>query len=109
MSERIANAPDPIPMIQIPPGIGSEGIRPLDGEEQRRKQSSIVEVNDYPSKEEDKEEGGGEVQTGQLEGDENEVGEEFEPKRGKTTRTDTDWTLVGSDDEDEAKGKKDDD
>ena len=96
-------------MVQIPPGIGSEGIRPLDTEEQGRKQSSIVEVNEYSSKEEDKEEGGGEVQTGQLQGDENEVGEEFEPKRGKTTRTDTDWTLVGSDDEYEAKGKKDDD
>ena len=107
MGERIANAPDPIPMIQIPPGIGSEGIRPLDGEEQRRKQSSIVEVNRCPSEEEDKEEGGGEVQTGQLQGDENEVREEFEPKRGRTTRTDTDWTLVGSDDEDEVKGKKD--
>ena len=109
MGERIANTPDPIPMVQIPAGLGSEGIRPLDCEEQRRKQSSIVEVSEYPSKEEDREEGGGEVQIGQLQGDENEVGEEFEPKRGQTTRTDTDWTLVGSDDEDEEKGKKNDD
>ena len=105
MGEWITNAPDPIPMVQIPARIESEGIRPLDGEEQRRKQSSIVEVSEDPSKEE----GGGEVQTGQPHGDENEVGEEFKPTRGKTTRTDTDWTLVGSDDEDEAKGKKDDD
>lgn len=96
-------------MTHIPPGIGSEGTRPQDGEEQRRKQSSKVEVNERASKEEDKEEGGAEVHIKQLQGDENDVGEEFEPKRGKTTRTDTDWTLVGSDDEDEAKGKKDED
>ena len=95
-------------MSDMPRGIESEGIRLQDGEEQGYKHSSKVNVNEYPSKEEDKEEGG-EVQIEQLQGDGNEVGEEFEPKIGKTTRTDTDWTLVGSDDEDEAKGKKDND
>ena len=96
-------------MVHIPPGIESEGIRPQDGEEQRHKQSSKVEVNEHTSKEEDEKGDGGEIQAGELQGDEIDVGEGFEPKRGMTTRTDTDWTLVGSDDEDEAKGKKDED
>lgn len=96
-------------MVHISPGIGSEGIRPQEGEEQRHKQSSKAEVIERTSKEEDKEEGGGEGQIRWLQGDETGVGEGFEPKRGMTTRTDTDWTLVGSDDEDEAKGKKDED
>ena len=96
-------------MSDMPRGVEGEGIRPHNGEEQQNKQSSKAEVNEHTSKEEDEEEDGGEVQIRRLQGDETEVGEEFEPKRGMTTRTDTDWTLVGSDDEDEAKGKKDDD
>lgn len=96
-------------MSDMPRGVESEGICSQHAEEQGCKQSSKVEVNEHACKEEDKEEGGGEVQVGQLQGDESHAGEEFEPKRGKTTRTDTDWTLVGSDDEDEAKGKNDED
>ena len=56
MGERIANPPDLIPMAHISPGIGSEGIRPQEGEEQRHKQSSKAEVIERTSKEEDKEE-----------------------------------------------------
>ena len=92
-------------MSDMPRGVEGEEIRSQDGEEHRCKQSSKVDVNEHTSKEEDNEEGGGEMQVGQLQGDESHAGEEFEPKSGKTTRTDTDWTLVGSDNEDESKGK----
>ena len=107
MGERITNAPNPIPMVHTPPGIGSEGIRSQPGDEQRCKQSSKVEGNEHASKEENNEEGSSEVQFGELQDDENHLSEELEPKRGKIIRTDTDWTLVGTDDEDEAKGKND--
>ena len=96
-------------MSDMPRGVESEGIRSQDGEQQRCKQSNKVEGNEHASKEEDDDEGGSEVQVGELQGDESHAGEELEPKIGKATRTDTDWTLVGTDDEDEAKGKSDED
>lgn len=96
-------------MSDMPRGVESEGNRLQDGEQQRCKQSNKIEGNEHAGKEEDDDEGGSEMQVGELQGDESHAGEELEPKIGKATRTDTDWTLVGTDDEDEAKGKSDED
>lgn len=47
---------------------------------------------------------GDEPQQNKHQGDENETNQAFEPKTGQDMRTDTDWTLVG-DEEDEGKQK----
>ena len=92
-------------MIHIPPRIESERVCSQHGEEQSSQRSNGVESNKYTSKEGDNEEGGSRIQVKELQGDEDNVDEEDELKLGKTARTDTDWTLVGTDDEDEAKAK----
>ncbi len=96
-------------MSDMPRGVESEGIRSQDTERQCCQQSNKIEGNENASTEAGNKDKNSEVQAGELQGDENNVGEDFEPKRGNTTRTDTDWTLVGTDDEDDAKGKNGDD
>ncbi len=44
-----------------------------------------------------------------LYGIEDDVDEIFEPKRGKGTRTNIDWSLIGIDDEDEGNRRDDED
>lgn len=87
-------------MVHTAPEIESERIRSQHGEEQICQRSKEVDGNKYASKEGDNKE---EVE--ELQADEDNVDEEYEPKKRETTRINTDWTLVGTDDEDEAKGK----
>lgn len=87
-------------MVHTAPEIESERIRSQHGEEQICQRSKEVDGNKYASKEGDNKE---EVE--ELQADEDNVDEEYEPKKRETTRINTDWTLVGADDEDEAKGK----
>ena len=92
-------------MVHIPSGTGSERIRSQHGEEQSSQRSNEVDGNKHASKEGDIEEGGSRIQVEELQGDEDKGDGEYELKIGKAARTDTDWTLVGTEDEDEAKAK----
>ena len=94
-----------MPMIHSPPEIESERIRSQHGEREICQRSKDVDGNKHAGKEGDKEEGGSRIQVEGLQGDEDNLDEEYELKIGKTARTDTDWTLVGTEDEDEAKAK----
>ena len=105
LGERTANATDPMPMIHIPPEIESERVRSQHDEEQSSQRSNEVDGNKHAGKEGGNEEGGSRIQVEELQGDEDNLDEEYELKIGKTARTDTDWTLVGTEDEDEAKAK----
>lgn len=87
-------------MVHTAPEIESERIRSQHGEEQICQRSKEVDGNKYASKEGDNKE-----EAEELQADEDNVDEEYEPKKRETTRINTDWTLVGTDDEDEAKGK----
>ena len=85
-SQRTANATDPIPMADLSQGIpvarvAASGNEPASNERQ-----------------------GDEPQNNKHQGDENERDQAFVPKTGQDMRTDTDWTLVG-DEEDEGKQK----
>ena len=92
-------------MVQIPPEIGSERVRSQHGEEQISQRSKEVDGNKQASKEGDNKEGGSRIQVEEVHGGEDNVDEDCEPKEVKAIRTDTDWTLVGTEDEDEAKAK----
>lgn len=92
-------------MVHIPPEIGSERIRSQRGEGEISQRSKEVDGNKQASKEGDDKEGGSRIQVEEVHGDEDNVDEDYEPKEVKTIRTDTDWTLVGTEDQDEAKAK----
>ena len=95
-----------MPMINNPPEMESERVRWQHGEEQVSQRSNEMDGNKHASKEGDKKGGGSRIQVKELQDDENDVDEDLEPKEVKTIRTDTDWTLVGTENEDEAKAKE---
>ena len=88
------------------PEMESERVRSQHGEGQVSQRSKEVDGNKQASKGAEKEEGGSRIQVEEVQDGENDVEEDLGPKEVKTIRTDTDGTLVGTEDEDEAKAKE---
>ena len=91
-SERTANATDPIPMVDLSQGIPAARVAASNSDNEparNERRGSERRTN---------------AQQGtNTQGNEHETDQAFVPRTGQDMRTDTDWTLVGDDEDDDNK------